>query len=279
MPHFVEIQVAGLPAREHELIGPTVIGSGPEAEVRLAESTGFAGRHLEINVSDQGALVALAPGVRGSIVFRGKECSETLVPWGEDIYAGGVRLGFVVRRKRAGGPLLFLLAPTLLLAIGMTLLPKLGDSVVKDAEVEAPPLALRELECREREPARAERRAREAEQVARARMQRSVFVPRDGLEALDGFQEAVACYRDAGNEGEAQRAKAHLDRWSSQLNDDYAAARLRLRVALDRDRPQDALSAVRSLQALLSARPPSRYTEWLSSLQRQLERRMAKGGS
>jgi hypothetical protein len=279
MPHFVEIQTPGSPARQHELLGPITLGSGPEAEIRLPETAGVAGRHLVITRSEQGAHVALVSGVHGAIVFRGKECSEALVPWGEDVFAGSVRLGFVSRSKRDGSPLLLLLAPVLLLAVGMTFLPQLGGSVDRDNEVEPPPLGLSELGCREQEPARAAQRARELEHAARAKVQRSAFVAHDGVQALDRFQEAAACYRTAGGEGEADRIQAEHDRWSARLNQDYAAARLKLRVALDRDRPGDALNAVRSLQALLSGRPASPYTEWLSSLQRQLERQLAKSGS
>lgn len=199
------------------------------------------------------------------------------VPWGEEAYAGNLRLGFIARAKREGSPLL-LLAPVLLLAAGMAITPKLDTRVEPDSEVDAPSIALPQVRCTESEPARAEHRARVTEQAGRARAQRFPFATRDGVEALDLLVESAACYRAAGRDGDADRLQDAAATWFARLDDEYASARLRLRVALDQERHGDALSAARHLQALLSPRPASPYSEWLAGLSRRLERRLARSG-
>jgi hypothetical protein len=279
MAHYVEIQVPGLPSREHELsLRAVKVGTGSEAELRLPVSSGFAGLQLELTTAEHGVRVALFSGAQGTLVFRGQECAEAFVPWNEELFAGGVRLAFIARPKRAGSPLL-LLAPVLLLAAGMMLLPKLENRVEGEGEVEAPPLALSKIECREKEPAHVERRAREAEHAGRAKLQRFAFAAHEGIEALDLLAEASACFNAAGQADDAARARDAHSAWSGQLADDYAAARLELRVALEQERYQQALNAASHLQALLAARPACPYSEWLSSVAHRLERKVAKGGS
>jgi hypothetical protein len=279
MAYFVEIQIPGLPSQEHELEdGPILVGSGPEAAIRLDESAGMASQHLQLLPGDDGVRVTVAPGVRAPLVFRGKPCTEALVPWGEEAYAGSVRLGFVLRARGSGSPVLLLLAPVLLLLAGMALIPEIDSGLEQGSEVDAPALAQAECQCREQEPARAALRAREAEHAGNAKLQRFPFVAREGLEAMDLLQEAAACYTLAQRTEDARRAHGAASAWSGQLGEDYAAARLRLRVALDRERHTDALAAVHHLQALLAVRPPSPYSEWLSTLERGLERQVAQSG-
>jgi hypothetical protein len=275
MARLVELQVRGSQAVELQLpAAPVTLGSGPSSDLRVPESSGLLERHLLLTPSDAGVTVAVGNHATGALIYHGQELREALVPWGDEAYVANLRLGFVSRGAEAGrSSTLLLLTPVLLLLIGMAAFADGEPEIDPTASVEAPSLAGPPASCREPDPARAGPRAKEAERAAHAKMQRSAFVTREGLEALDLLAESSACFRTAGLEPEAARVEAEHRAWSERLNDDYAAARLRLRLALAEERPEGALGAVRELEALLAARPSSPYTEWLTELRRKLERK------
>jgi hypothetical protein len=277
MARFLELQVRGSQPVELELrTGQVTLGSGAGSDVRVPESSGLLERHLLLTPGDEGVVVAIASHAPGRLVFRGQELREAQVPWGDEAYVANLRLGFLARGAEASrASTLLLLAPVLLLLVGMASLADGTPEIDPTDSVEAPSLAGPPLPCREAEPGRAEHRGKEAERAAQAKMQRSAFVTREGIEAMDLLAEASTCFRVAGLEAESQRVETALGKWSERLNDDYASARLRLRVALAEERPENALGAVRELEALLAARPPSPYTEWLTELRRKLERKKA----
>ncbi len=281
MTYFVEIQVPGLPSQQHELLETkTTVGSGPEAQIRLRETSGLCASHLELTAEREGTLVALAADAPGSVVFRGQPGRSFRVPWGEEAYVGSTRLGFVAKERKTQRHGLLLLLPLALLAVGMTVIPKVDGEIDLGADIDPPPLlGATGAPCQERDPGVAGRRAREAERAARAKMERFAFVASEGLAARDLLAESVACYRAAGANTDGERVQVLFDEWSRRMGSEFAAERLRLKVALDGKRHEDALSAVRSLQALLAERPASPYSTWLEDLRRQLERKAAKSGS
>jgi hypothetical protein len=106
-----------------------------------------------------------------------------------------------------------------------------------------------------------------------------VFARAEGIEALQLLGVAGACYRQAAETRGAARAANELERWTGRLNEEYAALRLRLRVALDHGRHSEALLAVRGLQSLTGARPGTAYAEWLTALRRELDRKVTRLGT
>jgi hypothetical protein len=279
MAYFLELQVRGSAPVELELpSGRATLGAGSSSDLRVPESSGLLDRHLLLTTGDAGVTVTLASHAPGALVFRGQELRDALIPWGDEAYLANLRLGFV---SRAGGPrrasALFLLIPLLVLSVGVASLSGSEPELDPTEDVEAPELGVPPTGCRENEPAPALERATEAERAAHAKMQRSAFVTREGVDALDLLAESSLCFRAAGLEGESRRVEAVLLKWSARLNEDYSAARLRLRLALADGRSEDALAAVRKIEALLSPRPPSPYTDWLAGVRRELERK--KGGS
>jgi hypothetical protein len=277
MAKFVELHVRGSQPVELELPpGRATLGSGSGSDLRVPESSGLLERHLLLTPSESGVTVSVAAHAPGALNFRGQELREALVPWGDEIYIAKLRLAFSARgAEKNRSSALLLLAPVLLLLIGMAAFTDGEPEIAPTDSVEAPALAGPPT-CRETEPERATRRAREAEHAASAKMQRSAFVTREGVEALDLLAESSACFRAAGLADESARLDAAYTKWHERLNDDYASARLRLQVALSSERTESALGAVRELEALLSARPPSPYTEWLAELRRKLERKRGK---
>ncbi len=275
MAKFLELQVRGAQPVELQLPAAAVtLGSGPGSDLRVPESSGLLERHLLLTPSEEGVTVAVGNHAPGALVFRGQELRAALVPWGDEAYVGNLRLGFLSRGAEGGrSSALLLLAPVLLLLIGMAAFADGEPEIDPTDSVEAPPLAGPPPACREQEPARAEPRAKEAERAAHAKMQRSAFVTREGVEALDLLAESSACFRAAGLASESARVDSAYHKWGERLNEDYASARLRLRLALTEQRSENALAAVREIEALLAARPSSPYTEWLSELRRKLERK------
>ena len=120
--------------------------------------------------------------------------------------------------------------------------------------------------------------AAQTERSALAKEERSAFSVADGAQALGLLSESEACYRLAGNTVDAERLKAELVRWTGQTNEDYAAVRLRLRIAIEHQRWGEAMDAVQHLQALLVDHGKQPYTEWLSGLRHELERKMVVAG-
>ena len=91
------------------------------------------------------------------------------------------------------------------------------------------------------------------------------------------YEAKQACDRAAANTSDAERVNVELRRWTAHLNEDFAATRLRLRMALEHKRWGEALDAVQCLQALLEQHGKEPYTDWLGSLRRELEGRIAVG--
>jgi len=275
MQTFVEIHLAGLAPQQHELPRErVVVGSATDATIRIPAHAGFAAYQLELTPGDDGVDVKVAAGIATPIVFRGVGCNEALVPWGEEVYVAGARLGFVKRARRTRGAALLLLAPALVLAAGLALVPNLEQSANRD-DVEAPTVAPMTSACRETEPARAHERARETERAGFAKLQRFEFVAHEGVEALDLLNESSACYGVAQHGADRERLQAALTSATARVNADYTAARLKLRLALDQGRSRDALSAVSYLRSLLAGRPSSPYMDWLCDVERRLQRKLS----
>lgn len=270
MSYYLELQVRGARPTELELPAqPATVGSGA-SDLRVPDNAGLLERHLLVTPSEAGVTVAVAQGAPG-LVFRGQELREVVVPWGEEAYVENVRLAFLKRSadaKRTSAWLM--LAPLLLLALGLAG-PKREAPIELSKNLEAPELVGPLPACRETEQAAAAARGRELVRAAEAKMQRSVFVSRERVEAIDLLAEAKGCLELAQLDSEAQRAEATLRQWTERLNEDFAAAELRLRLALTEERTDQALSAIRELRALLAASPPSPYAEWLEELKRRLE--------
>jgi hypothetical protein len=142
-------------------------------------------------------------------------------------------------------------------------------------EVMAPPLYESETRC-SASGAAAEARTVEAERLATAKRKRYPFDGHDGLASLPLFQEASACFRNAGRIQDAQRASGEFTSFERKLSEDYAALQLQLRTARSARQYSEALHVTRDLEALISGRPNDAYSEWLADVHRELERKLAQ---
>jgi len=106
-------------------------------------------------------------------------------------------------------------------------------------------------------------RGRKVEELGRMRADRYAYDPRDGIRAVQLYQEAEACYRSAGAERAAARAHQASAAIIARIRTDYAAARLNLTNALEQEHWSDALVEVRRLLFLTDHLGRHEYVEWL----------------
>ncbi|HVW25512.1 MAG TPA: hypothetical protein VHC69_09085 [Polyangiaceae bacterium] len=280
MKRYVEVHLPGLGSERHELVEEEqVLGTGPDAGVRVDPRSQLRARHLELTIAATGVRVVVAAGIDGAFFFEGAERTHAFVPWGEEIFLGNVRLTFLeTAEAERPSPILLGLAPVALL-IGMSVFKAMACEVPSARTVEAPNLFDERVTCRERDPQVAEHRAREAERAAHAKAERFAFAFRDGVEAGRLFQESRACFETVGLESDVARVNDESRGWIGRVNDEYAAARLRLRVALDHRRYAEALEAAKELRALLGDRQSTPYAEWLAELERELVQNASTPGS
>ncbi|MEO7038051.1 MAG: hypothetical protein ABI548_29050 [Polyangiaceae bacterium] len=276
---FVEVHIPGGNPERHELLEPrSLVGVGVGAAVRVSPASGFADVELEIQLKPDGVVVRSATQTQGAIIFEGAAVSVAEVPWGEEIFAKGVRLTFLgASTKRKGpNPVLLLVAPLVLLVAGFAAFQSLQADDTSAHEVEAPRLVDDDRPCVQANAQDAEHHAREVERAALAKEERFPFQAQDGVEAATLLGEARSCFATAAQEADRARVDAEFKQWSERLGQEYAALQLRLRVALDNDRQQDALGACQALEALLASRPDSPYRQWLSSVRREAENKVAR---
>ncbi len=107
---------------------------------------------------------------------------------------------------------------------------------------------------------------RRTEELARLRTDRYVYDPRDGIRAVQRYQEAESCYRATGDEVGIRRTRRAGAALAARVNTDYAAARLNLLNALERERWSVALTEIRRLLLLTNHIGRHEYVEWLSEI-------------
>ncbi|TFH30733.1 MAG: hypothetical protein E4H00_04665 [Myxococcales bacterium] len=108
--------------------------------------------------------------------------------------------------------------------------------------------------------------ARRSEELARLRADRYAYDPRDGVRAVLLYQEAESCYRAAGYEIGLHRSHRAASGLAVQVRTDYAAARLNLLNALERERWSVALSEIRRLLLLTDHIGRHEYVDWLNEI-------------
>jgi hypothetical protein len=107
---------------------------------------------------------------------------------------------------------------------------------------------------------------RRLEERARLHADRYAYDPRDGVRAVQRYQEAESCYRAASAERAALRVRLAIADISARVNTDYAAARLNLVNALEQERWSTALSEINRLLLLTDHLGRHEYVEWLKKI-------------
>jgi hypothetical protein len=127
-----------------------------------------------------------------------------------------------------------------------------------------PELFVQEMACPRRGGALQD--GRRSEEFALLRSDRYPYDPRDGVRAVQRYQEAEACYRAAGATSDVVRVRRSIAALTARVNTDYAAARLNLVNALEQDRWSDALREIHRLLLLTEHLRRHEYVEWLKKI-------------
>ncbi len=107
---------------------------------------------------------------------------------------------------------------------------------------------------------------RRSEELALLRADRYAYDPRDGVRAVQRYQEAESCYRAVGEEHGVNRVRHASAALAIQVNTDYAAARLNLLNALEQERWSAALGEIHRLLLLTDHIGRDEYVEWLNKI-------------
>jgi hypothetical protein len=113
------------------------------------------------------------------------------------------------------------------------------------------------------------------EERARLRADRYAYDPSDGVLAVVRYQEAEDCYRAAGRRDGVLRTREIVAVMSVRIDADYAAARLNLVNALERERWQEALGIIERLLLLTHHLGRNEYVEWLHEIEGRVAARAA----
>ena len=127
--------------------------------------------------------------------------------------------------------------------------------------------------CPEREGAMLRNAAEESTRVAMSKAERMPFRLQDGIDAVNYYAQASACFRMAGDAASAQLAMQRATRLQARLEDEYRAHQFRLDRALEQGRVDDALYETRMLKAMSNHRRGPYFTA-LITLERQLQLRV-----
>jgi hypothetical protein len=279
MAYRLEVQAPNRAPEQHELKpGVVSLGSGELAELRIS-APNLAALHLSLEVQATAVLVRVLDGAPSGVLYEGNEQREAAVEWGAEVFVAGVRLSFLADdvAKRRTNPLLVVALGVALVILAWQGASTAADSDEQSSVVEPPSLAQPATPCPDAEPAVAAQRARSDELAARAKQERYPFDASEGLAALQRLEAAAACFDAAGTPADAVRVRSVRDAFQARLNDDFAALRLRLQLALDQERTGDALGAARGLEELVAPMGETPYRSWLLTLRRRLEWKRARG--
>ena len=270
-------------SERHRIDGERItIGRSPAAGISLPALDALEPEHLLIVPRTDGCWLAVAKDATVPVYVQGRAFDNGTVPWGTEFVID--HLTFRVfdahaesKKKEPAVSPVFLIA-VVLIPLATWLLFRDNSEHLQTTSSEAPKLFADTAACPEQGTA-AMTRARNEGDAAWAKSDRYVFAASDGVEAVDRFALAAACYRAAGDDADAKRMEAEHASLAAHIDEDYRSHRLRLDRALRDSLFQEALMEVHALRALTKS-SHSPYTEWLLQLQHKLEVKldaMAKG--
>jgi hypothetical protein len=272
MKTWVDISIPGRHAEQFRLSDEgTTIGSSSSADIRLQGTTGLLGVHCSLRPQPEGCWVELIESAPEPFQYDGRPARECMVNWGHDLYLGPIRLTVnadLSRGVRKGpSPLLWVAALVLPLVLLSFFLKPDGLGGRREQLLEPPPLFGELPPCSE-DKAGALGRASVAEQVARAKHERGVFILDDLVDGVQLMRESVACYALGDNQGSSDRALDLAEAWVDDLK--YAYKRAQLDLEFGKRDPIMMVDAVTRLNGLLRHAGPEaeEYKAWLAQLRR-----------
>ncbi len=265
------------------------VGSSPTAGIPLVNAFELLPEHLLLAPRADGCWVSVAQGSAVPVMVDGRPIEGELLPWDSELAIGNltvwVRKGPVPGLTLLGGSVDDEKPETtgdrvrrmgiLLLGVGAFtafLFLTQGGGGLRNTEAEPPPLFDHQpggsgLDCPEGNPAHL---AQTLADEAAARMDRYPFDAREGILAVQLYDQSGACFQQI-RQPEA-RAAFHTirDQVATRIEDDFRSNKLMLERSLETERYYEALLAVRTLSRLLQHREESAYSQWVFLLERRL---------
>lgn len=254
------------------------VGRSPGAGIPIPDARDLEPEHLLLAPRPDGCWVAVAQGASAPVRVRGEVFQQGMVSWGTEIEAGRLRLKVTDQlpkekkdpgEKKVSAPVLiamFVIIPL----VGWLLLS--DDTSGIDATPTAPPPEIfGEAPSCPSSGANTRHRADQDAEAAIAKSERYPFNSQDGVQAVQRYRRAEACYRALGATTEAEVMEREGDAMERRIEEDYQTHRLRLERALEQGRLPDALLETRALLEMLRHKGTDPYVVWLQQLQRQLQ--------
>jgi hypothetical protein len=274
MKALLEIRAQGAQPVQREIGTETwVVGKNPRpgvAGIAIPTARDLADEHLIVSFVRDRFHVALASGARLEPMLHGKAFRQADIAFGDEVILGSTSIRFLGKAKsNAPSPVIMLAG---VLALGLAAWVLLDDDpqgALNASLPAAPALFDAEPPCPYVGP-EASARAQESEQAAMAHGERYSFDAYEGVSAVLSYRVATACYASGGDPTSAARASSAGRAWQARVEGRYQGHQLRLRVALDRGRNDNALNEVRSLRRLLRGRNGP-FSSWLEMAERKLQ--------
>lgn len=260
-----------------------VVGTSTKCQVML-DRPELSAEHLLVSPRPEGCWVAVARGVVTPTLVDGQPFERGMVQWGHNIQIGSVRMvlndgtraaatkgGKTEKKEEKVSPVLLIVAVIVLGFAGYSLLSPPGGQEAPERPRTPPPPLFDETArpCSQSAPNLLTAAAEENTRIANAKAERLPFSMQDGVDAVNYFAQAAACYRAAGDQPAANEAGLRGARLRNRLEDEYRAHQFRLERALEQARIEDALYETRMLRAMVAHRRGP-YLTALTTLERQL---------
>lgn len=262
------------------------VGASSTCQVMI-DRPEFSPEHLLLVARPEGVWVAVARGVATPTLVDGVTHDRGMVPWGKSITVGPTRIvlndGTKTAKKSSkdksdkeeGVSPVILIAAAVIVPAALYMSFAAPGSEVPGRVQQQPPALFDSLQrqCPEHESAMFRNAAEESTRVAMSKAERMPFRMQDGIEAVNYYAQASACFNAAGDPASAQLAMQRATRLQTRLDDEYRAHQFRLDRALEQGRVDDALYEARMLKAMTAHRRGA-YFNALVTLERQLQLRV-----
>jgi hypothetical protein len=266
----LEVSLPGEPDRHFPIDTRAIIGKGPTADVSL-DVPGIIAQHFRVKLGVNDVDVRLAPGAR-PLTYEGRPFSGGAVPYGSDFYLERIRFSCAKPNAEGGSKLLPLLIVLLIAGGGAAFVLTQQDQldaggVSSEQDIVLFPEA---AACPHSDATASARRATALERAAQTKRERYRYDAHDGLVAGRLYAQAGKCFQAANDAANQQRVQQLGDAWRMEVTEDFRAARLRLRTALQDNDLNTALTAIAALQRLLAGEDMP-YVSSLASTERQIQ--------
>jgi hypothetical protein len=196
--------------------------------------------------------------------------TRVFIALGDAAFDGGP---VVQKKTEQTSPLMKVLAVFVLVAGAYMLLSDDAPQMAA-APAEAPELfpATATVTCPQSAPDQARAFASDKFDVAEGKRERSPFAPNDGVEAVQLYDLASACFKLGGEQGRAAEAALDAKQLRASITQDFRARRVRLEHLLAVGDLDLARNDVKVLRALTEGKQ-GKYVEWLKQENQMLKAR------